>query len=174
MDENDGSFYRNVDLELNKTKVEKEEEEIGGGQTLNFAEEKAEEEEKIVIEIPDDDDTTKKDNEEEEEEDEEEEWTLPSITTVLKGKDLEDEVEEIEEELKQKEAAEVGSFQKIKLDGMVTVKETKDGKTMLVFSGNQSDMAKVMADKINQKLERSKKSELCDFKVTGNAIKKQK
>ena len=45
------------------------------------------------------------------------------------------------------------------------MKQNKDGKTLLIFSGEQKDMAKVIADKLRTKFEQSKQTELCDFKV---------
>ena len=167
MDENDRSFYRNVDLktttdqnEEEEEEEEEEDEEEGGGQALNFKEDGANE----VIEIPDDDETagasgTQKPSSTSAQSSDT--WTLPSIRGVLKGADLEEEEREAEEEQEEKEV----EREKISHERGITMKQTKDGKRLLIFSGEQKDMAKVIADKLRTKFEQSKQTELCDFKV---------
>ena len=47
----------------------------------------------------------------------------------------------------------------------IVVKTMKDGKTMLIFLGDQKEMATEMTANIRKKLEHSKKKEICDFQV---------
>ena len=47
----------------------------------------------------------------------------------------------------------------------IIMRTTKDGKTMMIFSSDQKNMAKAMRDKIRKKLDKTKINQLCDFKV---------
>ena len=47
----------------------------------------------------------------------------------------------------------------------IVIKQMKDGKTIMVFSGEQQNMAPAVAENIKKKFEKSKKTELVDFRV---------
>ena len=53
-------------------------------------------------------------------------------------------------------------------EGKSFVIKTKDGKTTMIFSGEQQDMAKEVTKNIRKKYEQSKKTEIVDFKVISN------
>ena len=121
-EEDDETFYRNVDLEENAKKQrkleeeeEEEDEEDGGGQALNFKDGE-------IIEIPDDTQNDLASDDDDDDDDDDEKGT----ETVNEGK----------------------SF----------VIKTKDGKTTMIFSGEQQDMAKEVTNNIRNKYERSKKN----------------
>ena len=91
-----------------------------------------------------------------------------SIRGVSKGAELEEEEREAEEEQEEKEV----EREKISHKRGITMKQTKYGKMVFIFSDEQKDMAKVMADKLHTKCEQTKQTELCDFKVMTKQRKK--
>ena len=61
---------------------------------------------------------------------------------------------------------------KVDMDG-VCIKTDKNGKTTMVFSGDQSNIAQKMLQNIKSKVKKSKDTELVDFKVSKPIQKKK-